>query len=363
MSGDPRDFMSRALELAERGRGRVEPNPLVGAVVVRDGRIVGEGFHERFGGPHAEVNAIAAAGDACRGATLYVTLEPCTHYGKTPPCVDAIIQAGFTRVVAAMIDPDPRNQGRGIEKLRQAGIEAEVGLLEPEARRLNAPFIKLTTRSLPFVTAKWAMSLDGKIATRTGDSRWVSSEPARELVHDLRGKADAILVGIGTALTDDPLLTARPPGPRTASRIVADSRARLPLTSQLVQTAAEAPVVVATTSAAPEERRRALAEAGVEVLVLPARDGHVSLPDLMAELGKRRMTNVLIEGGGELFASAIRDGVVDKLLVFVAPKLIGGRDAPTPLEGEGVATVADAIEVREWSVRRVGDDALIEAWL
>jgi diaminohydroxyphosphoribosylaminopyrimidine deaminase/5-amino-6-(5-phosphoribosylamino)uracil reductase len=360
---NPTDFMRRALELAERGRGCVEPNPMVGAVVVRGGRIVGEGLHARFGGPHAEPVAVAAAGEACRGATLYVTLEPCTHYGKTPPCVPAVLAAGFTRVVAAMIDPDPHNQGRGIEQLRAAGVEVETGLLEGEARRLNAPFVKLATRGLPFVTAKWAMSLDGKTATRTGDSRWVSSAPSRELVHTLRGQMDALLVGIGTVLADDPLLTARPPGPRTAVRIVADSQARLPLDSQLARTVKQAPVLAATTEAAPAERRGALQAAGVEVLLLPAEAGRVSLRALLAELGRRRMSNVLLEGGGELAAAALAGGLVDKLLVFVAPKVLGGRDAPTPAGGEGVATVAQAIRAREWASRRVGDDILIEAWL
>jgi len=355
--------MARALELAERGRGRVEPNPLVGAVAVRDGRVVGEGFHERFGGPHAEPNAIAAAGEACRGATLYVTLEPCTHQGNTPPCVPAVVGAGFARVVAAMIDPDPRNQGRGIEQLRKAGIEVEVGLLEAAAQRLNAPFTKLTTRGLPFVTAKWAMSLDGKTATRTGDSRWVSSVPSRELVHTLRGQMDAVLVGLGTVLADDPLLTARPPGPRTATRIVADSAARLPLGSRLVGSAAAAPLLVATTDRAPAERRAALAAAGAEVLVLPAERGRVDLRALMAELGRRRATNVLLEGGGELCAAALAAGLVDKVLAFVAPRLVGGRDARTPLEGEGAATMAETLKAREWTVRRVGGDALVEAWL
>ena len=357
--------MARALELAERGRGHVEPNPMVGAVVVREGRIVGEGCHERFGGPHAETNAIGDAGpQACRGATLYVTLEPCTHHGKTPPCVDAVRAAGFGRVAVAMADPDPRNQGRGIELLRRAGIEVETGLLEAEAQRLNAPFVKLTTQGMPFVTAKWAMSLDGKIATRTGDSRWVSSEPSRQLVHTLRGQADAILVGIGTALADDPLLTARPPGPRVATRIVADSRARLSPASRLVATAAEAPLLLATTDAAPEGRRQTLERAGAEVLVLPADgDGHTDLHALMEELGRRRMTNVLIEGGGELLASALAAGLPDKLMVFVAPKLIGGRDAPSPVQGRGVARMAEAREAHGWTLRRIGDDALIEAWL
>ena len=356
-------LMARALELAARARGCVEPNPMVGAVVVRDGQVAGEGFHQRFGGPHAEPLAIAAAGKACRGATLYVTLEPCTHHGKTPPCVDAVRAAGFARVVVAMADPDPRNQGRGIEQLRAAGIEVEVGLLEAEARRLNAPFVKLTTRGLPFLTAKWAMSLDGKIATRTGDSQWISSPPSRQLVHDLRGQADAILIGIGTALADDPSLTARPPGPRVATRIVADSRARLPLDSRLVATAADAPVLVATTEAAPADRRHELEHAGVQVLVLPAHDGRPSLRALMEELGRRQMTHVLLEGGGELCAAALADGLVDKLLVFVAPKLIGGRGAPTPVGGEGVGQVADAVQATDHTVRRVGDDLLIEAWL
>ncbi|MBM4034883.1 MAG: bifunctional diaminohydroxyphosphoribosylaminopyrimidine deaminase/5-amino-6-(5-phosphoribosylamino)uracil reductase RibD [Planctomycetes bacterium] len=355
--------MRRALRLAERGRGRVEPNPMVGAVVVQAGRVAGEGFHERFGAPHAEPNAIAEAGAACRGATLYVTLEPCTHQGKTPPCVPAVIAAGFARVVAAMIDPDPRNQGRGLEQLRQAGIAVEAGLLEREAQRLNAPFAKLTTRGLPFVTAKWAMSLDGKSATRTGESRWISSEASREVVHTLRGQADAILVGVGTALADDPLLTARPPGPRTAVRIVADSRARLPLGSRLVRSISEAPLLVATTEAAPAERRAALAAAGAEVLALPAERGRVPLQALMAELGRRRMTNVLLEGGGELCAAALAGGLVDRVLAFVAPLLIGGRDAPTPVGGEGIAAIAQAIRAREWSLSQLGGDALIEARL
>ena len=362
---EPAAAMARALELAERGRGHVEPNPMVGAVVVREGRLVGEGWHGRFGGPHAEPLAIGDAGaEACRGATLYVTLEPCTHHGKTPPCVEAVREAGFARVVAAMVDPDPRNQGRGLEMLRAAGIDVEVGLLEAEARRLNAPFVKLTTRGLPFLTAKWAMSLDGKIATRRGDSRWVSSEPSRRLVHTLRGQVDAILVGIGTALADDPLLTARPPGPRLATRIVADSRARLSPASQLVATAGDAPVLLATTDAAPAERRETLARAGVEVLALSADDeGHVRLGALLEELGRRRMTNVLLEGGGELLASAFAAGLVDRLLVFIAPKIVGGREAPSPVEGPGIARMADALETADWTVRRIGRDALIEAWL
>lgn len=359
----PTTFMARALGLAERGRGRVEPNPLVGAVVVRDGHIVGEGYHDHFGGLHAEVAAIADAGDACRGATLYVTLEPCTHHGKTPPCVEAVLRAGFARVVVAMIDPDPRSEGRGIAQLRGAGVEVELGLLEAEARRLNAPFVKLNTRGLPFVTAKWAMSLDGKTATATGESRWISSTPSRQLVHTLRGQVDAVLIGSRTALVDDPRLTARPPGPRTAVRIVADSRARLPLGSRLVKSVGDAPLLVATTPAAPPERRADLEAAGAEVLVLPAEDGRVPIAALMEELGRRRMTHVLIEGGGTLCASALRSGVVDRLWVFVAPKIIGGEGTPTPVGGEGATAMAEALCAAQWRVERVGDDAFIEAWL
>src|SRR5207253_7885382 len=215
----------RALELAERGRGYVEPNPLVGAVVVHDGRIIGEGWHQRYGEAHAEVNALTAAGDAARGATLYVTLEPCCHHGKTPPCTDAVLRAGVQRVVAAMLDPFPQVSGKGADLLRAAGVTVDVGLCEAEARRLNAPYLKLLATGLPYVTAKWAMTLDGKIATRTGDSKWISNEASRRRVHELRGRMDAIIVGIGTALADDPLLTARPTGPRTPARIVLDSRA------------------------------------------------------------------------------------------------------------------------------------------
>jgi len=364
MPTQPDDFMARALELAARARGRVEPNPMVGAVVVSQGQAIGEGYHQQFGQPHAEVNAIRDAGpEACRGATLYVTLEPCSHHGKTPPCVDAIREAGFARVVVAMIDPDPRNQGRGIDLLRTAGIDVEVGLREDEAQRLNAPFVKLTTTGTPFLTAKWAMSLDGKIATRTGDSQWISSPPSRHIVHELRGQADAILVGIGTALADNPRLTARPPGPRTATRIVADSRARLPLDSRLVASATDVPVLVAATDAAPPDQCTALRNAGVEVLVLPAHRGKPGIRALLEELGRRRMTNVLLEGGGELCAAALAEGVVDKLMVFVAPKLIGGRDAPTPVEGDGAGQMADALAAAAHTVERIGDDVLIEAWL
>src|SRR5262245_52005653 len=303
MHQDDQKWMCRALELAERGRGSVEPNPLVGAVVVRDGLLVGEGWHQRFGGPHAEVFALQAVGELARGATLYTSLEPCCHHGKTPPCTDAVLKAGIARVVTAMRDPFPLVSGRGVDILRAAGVELEVGLCEEEARRLNAPFLTLLGKKRPYIHLKWAMTLDGKIATRTGDSKWISNEASRRRVHELRGRVDGILVGIGTVLADNPLLTARPTGPRIPTRVILDSAARTPLTSQLSHTARETPTLIVSTSAAPASQQEALQAAGCEILTLPAVEKRVSIAALLAELGRRQMTNVLIEGGAEVLGS------------------------------------------------------------
>src|SRR5947209_6440905 len=266
MSDADWEWMRRALELAERGRGQVEPNPLVGAVVVRDGRAVGEGWHQRYGQAHAEVNALAAAGEAAAGATVYVTLEPCCHHGKTPPCTDALLQAGIHRVVAAMTDPFPQVAGRGAEVLRAAGVEVALGVCEVEARRLNAPYLKLLATGRPYVHAKWAMTLDGKIATVGGDSKWISGEASRRRVHALRGRMDAIVVGSGTVRADDPLLTARPPGPRTPARIVLDSKAQISRESQLLRTLDQGSVIVATLSGKGKVAR----DQGCDVGELPA---------------------------------------------------------------------------------------------
>src|SRR5262249_5239908 len=303
MSEPDRQWMRRALELAERGWGRAEPNPLVGAVLVRDGQLVGEGWHKRYGEAHAEVNALAEAGEKARGATLYLTLEPCCHHGKTPPCTDAILRAGIARVVAAMPDPFPQVAGKGAELLRAASVSVEFGLNEDEARRLNAPYLQLMRTGGPYVHVKWAMTLDGKIATRTGDSQWISNEASRRLVHALRGRMNAVIVGIGTALADDPQLTARPPGPRTATRVILDSRARLPLTGRLARTARETPVLVATGPEADSRRVEELRGAGCEVFSLPAEEGLPSVPALLDALGARRMTNVLVEGGSAVLGS------------------------------------------------------------
>jgi diaminohydroxyphosphoribosylaminopyrimidine deaminase/5-amino-6-(5-phosphoribosylamino)uracil reductase len=355
-------WMRRALELAERGRGAVEPNPLVGAVVVHDGTLVGEGWHRKFGEAHAEIDGLTAAGAGAAGATLYVTLEPCCHHGKTPPCTDAILRAGIRRVVAAMSDPFPQISGRGAELLHAAGVVVEVGLCAAEARRLNAPYLTLLATGTPYVHAKWAMTLDGKIATRTGDSKWVTDKAARRRVHELRGRMDAVVVGIGTVLTDDPLLTVRPPGPRTPTRIVLDSRLRMPVQARLVQTAREAPTLVATAARIDPERAIALETAGVEVLHLPSSEGRPRMPLLLQELGRRRFTNVLVEGGGAVLGSFLDARAIDEFHVFVAPKLVGGAAALTPVGGLGVATIAEALPLAEWRVEQLDGDVLLHGW-
>lgn len=351
--------MRHALQLAKRGLGAVEPNPPVGAVVVDDsGLLIAEGWHQKFGGPHAEVFALAAAGERARGATLYCTLEPCSHQGKTPPCAPAVIAAGIQKVVIGAGDPAPHVNGRGIAQLREAGIEVEVGVCEDEARRLIAPFCRLMLEHRPWVHAKWAMSLDGRIATRTGDSKWISSEASRARAHELRGHCDAILVGVGTVLADDPLLTARPAGPRIATRIVLDSLARTPVTSQLVRTAVQIPVIIATSSAAPAERVSALREQGVEVLPLSGDtdSARPSLRSLLAELGRRKMTHVLLEGGAGLLGSAFDQHLVNECHVFVAPRVIGGENALSPVGGSGIEKMRDVLNLAHIEWQQLGSD-------
>ncbi len=371
-------FLDRALELAERGRGAVEPNPVVGAVVARDGAAIAEAWHERFGGPHAEAAALERAGAAARGADLHVTLEPCAHHGKTPPCVEAIRAAGVRRVVYALDDPDPRTRGRGAGALRAAGIEVtRSDAHRPEAAWQNAPFSKWTRTALPLVTAKWAMTLDGRLATASGDSLTLTSEGGLARAHAERARAGAICVGIGTALRDDPRLTVRraPPAHREGEaplparpplRVVLDSRARLPLSSRLVETARETPVLVAATRAAPPERAEALQRAGVEVATLPAgADGRVDLPALVAALGARALQSVLFEGGGEVLGALFSAGLVDRVVVLVAPRIAGGTAAPGPVGGRGAARLTEAPRLPGGSfvVARTGDDAVLEAWI
>lgn len=339
----PADVMRWAIGLARRGEGRVEPNPMVGAVVVDERlALLGEGFHERFGGPHAEVHALAQAGATARGATLYVTLEPCCHQGKTPPCTEAVLAAGVRKVVVGSVDPHPQVAGKGIARLRQAGVEVETGLLEEEARRLVAPFRKLVETGLPWVHAKWAMTLDGKIAARTGHSQWISNAQSRAVAHRLRGGMDAIVIGIGTALADDPLLTARPAGARVATRVVLDREARLPLASKLVATARDVPLIVATGNDAPADRVAALRNTGVEVLAVLSTGSEQKSADLrglLSALGTRGCTNVLVEGGSETLGAFFDQRLIDELHVFIAPKLLGGSAAKSPVAGIGLEQV------------------------
>ena len=350
-------FMRRALALAQKGRGRVEPNPMVGAVVVKRGRIVGEGYHRRFGGPHAEVNAIANAGKKARGSTVYVTLEPCDHFGKTPPCTELLISAGVERVVAAMTDPDEKVSGKGLRKLRRVGMDVQMGLLVDEARALNAPYLKLRTQGLPYVTAKWAMTLDGRIASLSGDSKWITGDKARRHVHQTRARSDAILVGIGTVLQDDPLLTCRLPRGRNPRRIILDRRARLPLDCRLVQTISEAEVIVATTSSAPARRLDQLAEAGCTILKVRSGHGKCSVPDLLRKLGKMQVTNLLVEGGTETLSSFFRAGQVDRVMAYLSPKVLG--DGVPPVAGLGLTKMSDALGLSDVSIQRFGPDLLI----
>ncbi|MDP7133294.1 MAG: bifunctional diaminohydroxyphosphoribosylaminopyrimidine deaminase/5-amino-6-(5-phosphoribosylamino)uracil reductase RibD [Planctomycetota bacterium] len=352
--------MQRALKLAAKGKGRVEPNPMVGAVVVKSKKIIGEGFHQRFGGPHAEVNAIRAAGRKAKGATVYVTLEPCNHFGKTPPCTELLIRAGISRVVTAMTDPDERVSGQGLVKLEQAGIKVENGLLEDEARKLNAPYITLRNEGRPFIIAKWAMTLDGQIATFTGDSKWVTGEKARHHVHQVRNQVDAILVGIGTAVADDPLLTCRLPNGRNPVRIILDSRARLSPKSNLVTTAAEAETIIVTTDAT-ASRCKALESAGCEVLKVRSRQGKPSLRDLAKRLGKRQITNLLVEGGQQVLGSFFREKLVDKVMVYQAPKIIG--DGKSPVGKTGWKLMSQASELKGAATKRLGDDILVEGFV
>lgn len=357
-SADER-YMRLALNLAARARGRTRPNPMVGAVVVRKGRIIGRAFHHRAGGSHAEVLALRQAGRAARGATLYVSLEPCGHTGRTPPCAEAIRRAGIRRVVAAMIDPNPKNRGKGLGRLRRDGIRTSVGLLEREARRLNEVFLTWMSKGRPFVTVKVAQSLDGKIASVDGKSRWISGRPARGWVHRLRAEVDAILVGVGTVLQDDPRLTVRSGGKKGAPRpikVVLDSQLRTPATARLFDSGA--PVLIAATRGASRARELKLRRAGGDVLRLPARTGRVDLRALLRQLARRGISHLLIEGGGETIASALGAGVVDRMAWVIAPKVLGGRRAPGSVGGPGFR-LNQAVSFKDLAVRRLGEDLLV----
>jgi diaminohydroxyphosphoribosylaminopyrimidine deaminase/5-amino-6-(5-phosphoribosylamino)uracil reductase len=357
------DYMARALDLAERAKGGCNPNPAVGAVLVYEGRIVGEGFTRRKGEAHAEIVALDQAGEAARGATLYATLEPCAHQGLTGPCTRRVIAAGVTEVRCAMLDPSPWVDGRGRAELEAAGIRVAVGEREAEARRLNLDYLHWVRTGRPWVTAKWAMTLDGKIATRTGSSRWVSGAASRALVGRLRERSDAVLAGIGTVLADDPSLTARGRDDsllgRQPLRVVVDSRGRLPESSRVAQGTLPGRTLVVTTPAGAASLPAGVRER-VEVWVgEPGPDGRVDLAALLAELGRRQLISVLVESGGAVLGSLVEAGLVDEVAVFVAPKLVGGAAAPGPIGGQGVAEMGAALELVEVAVERVGRDVLV----
>jgi diaminohydroxyphosphoribosylaminopyrimidine deaminase/5-amino-6-(5-phosphoribosylamino)uracil reductase len=360
-------WMRRALRLA--GKGFTAPNPMVGCVLVKDGHVVGEGYHRYAGQPHAEVEGLAAAGENAAGATAYVSLEPCSHWGRTPPCADALIAARVARVVSAIEDPNPRVSGSGLRKLREAGVEVAAGVLEREARLRNEAFLHFHATGRPFITIKSAATLDGKIATRTGDSKWVTGEPARRYAHRLRAQSGAVLVGIGTVLADDPKLTARlqPMPPRQPLRIILDSRLRIPPNSNAVRVAREnpahMPLMIVCAEAADSTPERELASDGVEILRLPCDEaGRVDLHALVDVLADRGIISVLVDGGGSVNAAFISALLAQKALFFIAPKIVGGLSAPTPVEGEGIALMSEAAQMERAAVRRLGEDLLIEAY-
>lgn len=360
-----RQYMQQALDLAVRGAGFVSPNPMVGAVVVNNGRVIGQGYHQVVGGPHAEVHALDSAGSSARGATLYVTLEPCNHFGRTPPCTQKIMAAGIRRVVVAMADPDPTVKGGGNDYLTSQGIEVECGVCEQDAWRLNESFIKFKTTGRPFVILKMAATLDGRIATRTGDARWVTGEAARSRVHEMRHAMDAIMVGIGTVATDDPRLTTRLKNGRGRDpiRIILDTHLNLRPTARVLASASGAATLVVCAPDADRQKKQRLIEKGAEILEIPLRDAYIDLSLLMEHLGTLSVTSVLIEGGGRVAASALNSGIVDKTALFYAPKLLVSDQGVPMCRGPGPEKMADALALKNVAVSRIGADILVEGYL
>lgn len=355
--------MRVALQMARNAEGRTSPNPLVGAVIVRDGRIVAAGWHRKAGTPHAEIHALNMAGNLAKGATLYVTLEPCAHYGRTGPCAKAVAEAGIARTVIAMKDPNPLVAGKGIKILENAGVAVVCGVLETEAAVLNEVFLKWIAHKLPFVILKTAMTLDGKIATATGQSQWITNESSRHRVHEWRDNYDGILVGIGTVLKDDPSLTTRIPGRKGKNpvRIIVDSRARTPLHAKVV-TDGQARTVIVVTEHAPAERIAALKNAGVEILTAGS-GKQVDLRKMMQQLGQQEICSILVEGGGRLNYSLLEAGLVDKIHAFIAPKLVGGQNALTPVEGEGFSHLSDAVKLERLTAEPLAGDILLTGYV
>jgi diaminohydroxyphosphoribosylaminopyrimidine deaminase/5-amino-6-(5-phosphoribosylamino)uracil reductase len=362
-------FMKMALDLAKKGEGFTSPNPMVGAVIVKDGKIVGKGYHQAAGKAHAEVNAVDDAGALAKGATLYVTLEPCNHIGRTPPCTEKIISAGIRRVVAAMTDPNPEVTGGGLDYLKSRGISITSGVCEPQAKRLNEAFIKYVRTKRPFTIVKCAATLDGRIATKTGDSRWVSGEESRRFVHRLRHAVDAIMVGIGTVEKDDPSLTARiaiPPKrfkPKDPTRIVLDTRLRIPEKAKLLRLHSHSDTILVTGPSVSGDKKSKLEKNGVAIIESPVKNGLIDLDRLMDRLGSMNVTSLLIEGGGRVIASALSAGIVDKIYFFYAPKILGGDDGIPICKGPGAEKMNQCIPVKNIKVHRFGNDVMIEGYI
>jgi len=354
--------MRLALDLACKSDGQTSPNPVVGAVVVKSGEVVAKGYHKRAGLPHAEIIALNKAGSKARGADLYVNLEPCCHYGRTPPCTEAIIAAGIKRVVLGIRDPNRLVSGRGIRFLRKQGVEVVNGVLKRDCEKLNEPFIKYITTGRPWVILKSAFSLDGKIATRTGDSRWITGSKARDYVHRLRSRVDAVLVGAETVRVDDPQLTVRPKkkGMRNPARVIVAGKRSISISAKIFNNAHKERVIYATSSRLSLVQKKKLQKIGVEILLIKSKRGQVDLPLLMDKLGKMEITSIMIEGGSEVSSNALKEKLVDKVIYFLAPKIIGGKNAPSPVGGQGIAKIKDFIQVKDMSVLQLGCDLMIE---
>ena len=359
---DDEQWMRRALRLAEKGKGRTSPNPMVGAVLVKDGKTVGEGYHAKAGEPHAEIVALGKAGGEAKGATLYLNLEPCTHYGKTPPCAPAVIEAGVERVVVGMEDPNPLVKGTGLHSLKQAGLDVKVGILEKECRRLNEAFCKYILHQEPFVILKVAATLDGKLATRNGESKWITGEDSRRFVHRLRDQVDGVLVGIETVLKDNPMLTARIRGGRDPYRIILDSRLRISENAKVIELD-PSKAIIATTGMAPREKIESLEKRGIRILIIESKLGKVDLKSCLLKLGEMGVMSLLVEGGSQINGSFLDEGLIDKIFLFFSPKLIGDPLAPGIFGGEGVTRLKETLSVEDLKVKKMGEDVLFEGYV
>ncbi|OOM73646.1 riboflavin biosynthesis protein RibD [Clostridium puniceum] len=355
-------YMERALELAKRGIGRVNPNPLVGAVIVKNNEIIGEGYHECYGGAHAERNAVKNATKDVEGSTIYITLEPCAHYGKTPPCVDLLIQNKFKKVVIGMLDPNELVEGKSVERLKQHGIEVIVGVKEEDCKKLNEIFIKYITSKIPFVILKSGMSLDGKIATYSGDSKWITSKESREDSQNLRNRLHSIMVGVNTVIADDPELTCRINNEKSLIRIIVDTKLRIPLSSKVIKNQ-DKNTIVATTFSADENKKQILSDLGIKIIEVPSKNKKVDLKEVVKKLGQEGIDSILIEGGGTLNFSALEEDIVDKVIVYIAPKILGGEKSTSSIAGQGFSQLEEAVQLTDMRYRKTGRDLVIEGYI